>query len=246
MSNYATKTDLKNVTHVNVSILASKTNLASLKTEFDKLDIPKLSTVPADLAKLTNKAANDLVEETDFNALEKKVTDNKNEQNNLENTVQNNHLTTETSINNLKTKVDGIDLTKYVKKTDYDTKVLNLELKVPDVSRMLQTSIFNSKITEIEGKITTVDNKIPNISDLASKTELTTVDNKIPDISGLASKTELKNAKNKIPDSNAFVKKTDYATEISGIKNDYVTNAALKSQLNDLKSQHIADEVKNR
>ena len=109
---------------------------------------------------------------------------------------------------------------------------------------MLATSTFNSKITEIEGKITTVDNKIPDISGLASKAELKTVDNKIPDTSGLASKTELKNVKNKIPDSNAFVKKRDYATEISGIKNDYVTNAALTSQLNDLKSQHIADEVK--
>ena len=60
----------------------------------------------------------------------------------------------------------------------------------------------------------------------------------------MATKTGLKNVENKIPDSNAFVKKTDYATEISGIKNDYVTNAALTSQLNDLESQHIADEVK--
>ena len=72
LGNYATKTDLKNVTHVDVSSLASKTNLASLKTEVDKLDIPKLSTVPTDLAKLTNKVANDLVEETDFNALKKR------------------------------------------------------------------------------------------------------------------------------------------------------------------------------
>ena len=71
MCNYATKTDLKNVTHVDVSSLVSKTNLASLKTEVDKLDIPKLSTVPDDLAKLTNKVANDIVEETDFHALEK-------------------------------------------------------------------------------------------------------------------------------------------------------------------------------
>ena len=71
MCNYATKTDLKNVTHVDISSLVSKTNLASLKTEIDKLDIPKLSTVPDDLAKLTNKVANDIVEETDFNALEK-------------------------------------------------------------------------------------------------------------------------------------------------------------------------------
>ena len=109
-------------------------------------------------------------------------------------------------------------MTKYVKKTDYVTKVDNLELKIPDVSRLLQTSTFNSKITEKEDKITTADNKIPDISGLASKT-------------ALASK-------------NAFVKKTDYATEISGIKNDYVTNAAFTSQLNDLKSQHIADEVK--
>ena len=121
----------------------------------------------------------------------------------------------------------------------------NLELKIPDVSRLLQTSTFNSKITEIEGKITTIDNKIPDISGLVSKIELTAVDNKIPDISGLASKTELKNVKNKIPDSNAFVKKTDYATEISRKKNDYVTNAAVTSPLNDLRSQHIADEVKN-
>ena len=72
LSNYSTKTDLKNVTDVDVSSFASKTNLASLKTEVDKLDIPELSTVPADLAKLTNKVANDLVEETDFNASEKK------------------------------------------------------------------------------------------------------------------------------------------------------------------------------
>ena len=41
-----------------------------------------------------------------------------------------------------------------------------------------------------------------------------------------------------------MLKKTDYAAEISSIKNDYVTNAAFTSQLHDLKSQHIADEVK--
>ena len=102
---------------------------------------------------------------------------------------------------------------------------------------MLQTSTFNSRITEIEGKITAADNKIPDISGLATKIKLTAVDDKIPEISGLASKTTLAN-------KNAFVKKTDYATEISGIKNNYVTNAAFTSQLNDLKSQHIADEVK--
>ena len=135
-----------------------------------------------------------------------------------------NHLTTESSINGLKIKVDSIDLTKYVKKSDYDTKVGHLELKIPDISGMLATSTFNFKVGELENKIKIAESR--------------------PDISNLATKLGLKNVENKIPDSNAFVKKTDYATEISGIKNDYVTNAALTSQLNDLKSQHIADEVK--
>ena len=143
LSNYAKKTDLKNVTHVDVSSFASKTNLASLKTEVDKLDIPKLSTVSADLTKLTNKVANDLVEETDFNALEKNVTDNNTEQDNLEFKVTSNHLITESSINGLKTKLDSIDLTKYVKKSDFDTKVGNLELKIPDVSNKLILKLMN-------------------------------------------------------------------------------------------------------
>ena len=45
-----------------------------------------------------------------------KVNENEPDNDNLETKVDNNHLTAETSINNLKTKVDGIDLTKYVKK----------------------------------------------------------------------------------------------------------------------------------
>ena len=48
LSNYATKTDLKNVTHVDTSSFAIKTNLAHLKTEVDKLDIDKLVPVPFD------------------------------------------------------------------------------------------------------------------------------------------------------------------------------------------------------
>ena len=69
--------------------------------------------------------------------------------------MTNNHLTTQSSINNLKTKVDGTDLTKYVKKTDYDTKNDNLELKIPDVSGLLHTTTFSSKVNELENKIKT-------------------------------------------------------------------------------------------
>ena len=128
----ATKDDLKSITHVDKSSFALKTNLSSLKTELDKLDIDKLTTVPTDLDKLTKKVQGDFTKKAEFSALEKKVKDNKTEQDNLE-TTANNHLTTESNINKLKTKVDGTDLTKYVFKNDYDTKVGNLELKIPDI-----------------------------------------------------------------------------------------------------------------
>ena len=112
----ATKKDLEPIIHVDTSGFALKTNLSALKTEVDKLDIPKLGTIPTDVAKLTNKVANDLVEQTDFNSLKTKVNENEADNDNLESKVTSNYLITETSINNFKTKVDGIDLTKYVKK----------------------------------------------------------------------------------------------------------------------------------
>ena len=59
--NYATKTDLKNVTHVDTWSFALKTNLANLKTEVDKLDIDKLAPVPVDLSKLSDVVKNDVV-----------------------------------------------------------------------------------------------------------------------------------------------------------------------------------------
>ena len=67
LTNYATKTDLKNITHVDVSSFASKTNLAALKTEVDKIDADKLKTVHVDLAKLTDTVENDLVKKTVYN-----------------------------------------------------------------------------------------------------------------------------------------------------------------------------------
>ena len=60
LSNYATKTDIKNITHVDTSSFALKTNLASLKTEVDKLDIDKLVPVPVDLSKLSDVVKNDV------------------------------------------------------------------------------------------------------------------------------------------------------------------------------------------
>ena len=67
LTNYATKTDLKNITHIDVSSFASKTNLPALKTEVDKIGVDKLKTVPVDLAKSSNVVNNDVVKKPDYN-----------------------------------------------------------------------------------------------------------------------------------------------------------------------------------
>ena len=72
LSNYATKTDIKNISHVDTSSFALKTNLANLKTEVDKLDIDKLVPVPVDLSKLSDVVKNDVVKKL-YNKIVAKV-----------------------------------------------------------------------------------------------------------------------------------------------------------------------------
>ena len=107
----------------------------------------------------------------------------------------------------------------------------------------------------MDDKIDKVEKNIPDISGLATKSSVTRliteqedytdkVNKEIPDISGLATKTALTAAEGKTPDVTGFVKQSDYATQVTSIKNDYATNASLDSTINDLKAQHIADEVK--
>ena len=76
--------------------------------------------------------------------------------------------------------------------------------------------MFNSKVTEVESKI-----KAADILARSANTKANTIRS----------------------DLTAYAKKADVATDITAVKNDYVTNASLSSQLNDLKSQHIATEV---
>ena len=68
LSKYATKADIKDISYVDTSSFALKTNLATLKTEVDKLDIDKLVSVPTDLSKLSNVVKSDVVKKTDYNA----------------------------------------------------------------------------------------------------------------------------------------------------------------------------------
>ena len=68
LTNYATKPDLKNITHINVNSFASKTNSAALKTEIEKIDADKLKTTTIDLDRLSNLVKNDVVKKIDYTA----------------------------------------------------------------------------------------------------------------------------------------------------------------------------------
>ena len=121
LANYATKTDLKNITCVDVNSFASKTNLAALKTEVDKTYVDKLKTAPVDLGKLTNAAENDLVKKADYNT---KVTK-------IEGQIAG---ITENTIDNLAdiTKLKAGDTNSFVTRTKFsaDTNALDNKIMV--------------------------------------------------------------------------------------------------------------------
>ena len=213
LSNYATKKDIKDITHTDASGFASKTNLAALKTEVDKIDTDKLKTVPNDLAKLSNVVKNEVVKKTDYNAL--------------------------------KNKVDDIDVSKYVGRTKYETdgkaiydKIDAVEKKIPVLTDFFTTARFNHEKSLLATKtaLTTVESTVATKISLSSLLPVSTFNSKVKELEGKVTIVDNK--------FSGFVKKTDYGAEITKIKNDYATNASLDSKLNDLKAQHIADEVK--
>ena len=131
LSNYAAKKVIKNIAHVDTSSFALKTNLSSLKTEVEKLDIDKLVPVHTDLSKLSNVVKNDVVKKAAFNKLV--------------------------------AKVDNIDTNDFVLKTKYDTHKAQLEKKIHNTSNLA------TKVA-----LTTVEDKIPNISNLVLKSDYNT------------------------------------------------------------------------
>ena len=101
LSNYATKTDIKNISHIDTSSFAVKTDLSSLKPEVDKLDIDKLIPIPVDLSKLSDAVKNDVVKKTVYNKLVDAVK---------------NDVVKKTVYNKLVAKVDNIDTSDFVLK----------------------------------------------------------------------------------------------------------------------------------
>ena len=95
LSNYATKSDFRNVTGTDTSWFAKKDYLVHLKSEFDKLDIGKVETTPTDLSKLNNVVKDEVVKKAKYNKLNK------------------------LKVNDFQT----VDTSNLVKKTDYNTKI---------------------------------------------------------------------------------------------------------------------------
>ena len=163
LSNYATKADIKNVSHVDTSSFALKANLASLKTEVDKLDIDKLVPVPVDLSKLSDVVKNDVVKKDVYDKLVTKV-----------NSIDTNGFVLKTKYDVDKSELENKipDTSVVVKKTDYDAKIADIENKVPDITNL-----------RTKTALTTVENKIPNVSSLVKKTDynskVTEIENKL-------------------------------------------------------------------
>ena len=144
------KLNKKNVTHVDTSSFALKTNLANLKTEVDELDIDKLAPVPVDLSKLSDVVKNDVVKKTVYDKLVAKV-DN----------IDTSDFVLKTKYNTDKTELEKKipNVTDFVK----EAKLTELENKIPDVSSLATKTA-----------LTAVENKIPSVSSSVKKTDYDT------------------------------------------------------------------------
>ena len=123
MSNYATKADIKNITHVDTSRFALKTNWANLKTDADKLDIDKLAPVLVDLSKLSDVVKTDVVKKSVYDKLVAKV-----------NNIDTSDFVLKTKYNTDKTELENKtpDVSNLVEKT----RLTELENKTSDISNL--------------------------------------------------------------------------------------------------------------
>ena len=147
LSSYATKTDIKNISHIDTSSFALKSNLASLKTKVDKLDINKLKSLSNNLSNLKRK-----VDKLDIDKLALFPVD--------------------------LSKLSNVVKNEVVKKTEYHAKIKNIEDKTPDITNLATKAILNTKMNQDK-------TEVPSISGLATTSVLTAVENKLPNVSNL-------------------------------------------------------------
>ena len=159
LSNYAAKSDLKNVTHGDTSSFALEANLANLKNEVAKLDIDKLTPVPVDSSKLSDAGKNVVVKKTVYDKLVSKV-----------NNTDTSDFALKTNYQREKTKLekkipqvtDFVKKTKLTKLENKNPNISNLAIKtaltiaqnkILDDSNLVKKTDYNTKITELENKL---------------------------------------------------------------------------------------------
>ena len=149
LSNYATKSDLKNATGIDTSKLSLKPNLANLKAEVDKIDVYKLKTVPIDLSKLSRVVNKDALKQTVYDKLVATV-------NNVD--IVGFVLKTkyDTDKSELENKIS--DTSDLVKKFHSNAKISEIESKTPSISALATNAA-----------LTTVEIKIPNVRSIVKQ-----------------------------------------------------------------------------
>ena len=141
LSDYTTKADLKNEEGVDTSKFSKKVDLASLKSNVDKLDIDKSKNVPSNLNNLKSK-----VDKLDVDKL----------------------VPVPVDVSKLRDVVES----DVVKKDVYKAKIKTVENKIPDIANLAANATLNAKTNQIK-------NEIPSITDLTTNTALTAIENKM-------------------------------------------------------------------
>ena len=151
LSNYATKADIKIISHIDTSSSALKSNLASLKTEVDKLNIYKLVPVPVDLSKLSDVVKNDVVKKSVYDKLIAK-----------KNCINTSGFVLKIKYDAGKSETENkfSDTIGLLNKTDYNAKVIAIEGKIPIISGLAT-----------DAALSPVENNIPNVSNVVKKTD---------------------------------------------------------------------------
>ena len=222
LTNCATKIDLKNISHTDVSSFASKTNLSALKTEVDKIDVDELKTLPDDLTKFSNVVKNEVVKKTDFsaddyvkktkfsgdiNSLDDKI--DKLEKKILDVSSLETKINVTTLVKNLDKRIDGLKIKEYVEKTI--------------LSNYMLTSDFNTTSTELENKI---------------KDAVTKANTVKSDLNDYAKKADVANAITTI--KNDYVSNASLTSRLNDLKSQYI---ATKVKTIDNKTKKNARDI---
>ena len=156
LSNYATKTDLRNVAGFDTSSFAEKVDLAILKSDVDKLDIDKQKNLPNELNNLKSK-----IDKLDVDKLIPVPVD----LSRLSDVVKSDVFKKDLYKAKIKYIEDKIpDVSNLVIKASLNSKINEIKVEIPNIPNLATNAVLNAKINEIKGKILNITNLVINAS----------------------------------------------------------------------------------